>query len=123
MGVAYLDNLASRLLCSQSWYRKSRQALAGKELVVCDSVAGKLGVTICYDMRFPELYQKLCFVHGAQVLLMPSAFAMTTGEDTHVDLTLQLPWVSQQSRMLLAQVAYMGMQATTLIAMLLVLLV
>ena len=31
-------------------------------------------------MRFPELYQKLTFVHGSQVLLMPSAFAMKTGE-------------------------------------------
>ena len=59
---------------------ESRQALAGEELVSCDSPAGKLGVTICYDMRFPELYQKLTFVHGAQVLLMPSAFAMKTGE-------------------------------------------
>lgn len=58
---------------------ESRQALAGDALVSCDSVAGRLGVTICYDMRFPELYQKLTFVHGAQVLLMPSAFAMKTG--------------------------------------------
>ena len=32
------------------------------------------------DLRFPELYQKLTFVHGAQVLLIPSAFAMKTGE-------------------------------------------
>ena len=80
---------------------ESKQALAGSELVCCDSVAGRLGVTICYDMRFPELYQKLTFMHGAevllvppaspnpkpkpnlnpnQVLLMPSAFAVKTGE-------------------------------------------
>lgn len=59
---------------------ESRQALAGEELVSCASPCGKLGVTICYDMRFPELYQKLTFLHGAQVLLMPSAFAMKTGE-------------------------------------------
>ena len=37
-------------------------------------------MTICYDMRFPELYQKLTFLHGAEVLLMPSAFAVKTGE-------------------------------------------
>lgn len=45
---------------------ESRQALAGDRLVVADSPAGRLGVTICYDMRFPELYQKLAFVHEAQ---------------------------------------------------------
>lgn len=83
---------------------ESRQAVAGDRLVVADSPAGPLGVTICYDLRFPELYQKLTFLHGAQVglpgrsllaptqdlnwpccagpqvLLMPSAFAMKTGE-------------------------------------------
>lgn len=58
---------------------ESKQALAGSEVVACDSPAGRLGVTICYDMRFPELYQKLTFLHGASVLLMPSAFATKTG--------------------------------------------
>ena len=59
---------------------ESKQALPGKDVVACDSPAGRLGVTICYDMRFPELYQQLTFQRGAQVLLMPSAFAMKTGE-------------------------------------------
>ena len=60
---------------------ESRQALPGDlGLIACDSPCGRLGVTICYDMRFPELYQKLRFAHGASVLLMPSAFAMKTGE-------------------------------------------
>ena len=59
---------------------ESRQALAGSELVAVDSPAGRLGLTVCYDLRFPELFQKLTFVHGAQVLLVPSAFAVKTGE-------------------------------------------
>jgi predicted amidohydrolase len=59
---------------------ESKQALAGEEVVSCDSPAGKLGVAICYDMRFPELSQKLTFLHGARVLTFPSAFAMKTGE-------------------------------------------
>ena len=46
---------------------ESKQALAGEEVVSCDSPAGRLGVAICYDMRFPELSQKLTFLHGAQV--------------------------------------------------------
>jgi len=58
---------------------ESKQAIAGDALVSVESPAGTLGVTICYDMRFPELYQKLTFLHGAQVLLMPSAFSMKTG--------------------------------------------
>jgi len=58
---------------------ESTHTLAGDEVVSCASPVGMLGVTICYDMRFPELYQKLTFLHGAEVLLMPSAFAMKTG--------------------------------------------
>ena len=58
---------------------ESKQALAGDTLVAADSPVGRLGVTICYDLRFPEMYQKLTHVHGAQVLLMPSAFAPKTG--------------------------------------------
>ena len=44
------------------------------------SVPVQSSVETGYDMRFPELYQKLTFVHGSQVLLMPAAFAMKTGE-------------------------------------------
>lgn len=59
---------------------ESKQARPGSEVVWCDSPIGRLGVTICYDMRFPELYQRLRFEHGCEVLLMPSAFTMETGE-------------------------------------------
>jgi hypothetical protein len=50
------------------------------QLVACDSPIGRLGVTICYDLRFPEVYQALTFNHGAQILLMPSAFTKLTGK-------------------------------------------
>ena len=59
---------------------ESKQAIAGRELLSCDSPVGKLGLAICYDMRFPEMHQKLTFSHGAEVLTFPSAFAMKTGE-------------------------------------------
>lgn len=59
---------------------ESKQAIAGDRLVACDSPVGRLGVTICYDLRFPEVYQKLTFVHGATVHLMPSAFAMKASD-------------------------------------------
>ena len=39
----------------------------GKEIVAVDSPVGRLGLSVCYDLRFPELYQQLRFEHGAQV--------------------------------------------------------
>ena len=39
----------------------------GKDIVAVDSPFGRLGVTVCYDLRFPELYQQLRFNHEAQV--------------------------------------------------------
>lgn len=49
------------------------------QLVVCDSPIGRLGLTVCYDLRFPEVYQRLTYDMGAQVLLVPSAFTKVTG--------------------------------------------
>lgn len=49
------------------------------QLVVCDSPAGRLGLTVCYDLRFPEVYQALAWGLGANVLLVPSAFTKVTG--------------------------------------------
>lgn len=49
------------------------------QLVACDSPIGRLGLTVCYDLRFPEVYQRLAFDHGADVLLVPSAFTKLTG--------------------------------------------
>ncbi|GMH33504.1 hypothetical protein BSKO_01338 [Bryopsis sp. KO-2023] len=52
----------------------------GSDLVVCNSPVGCLGLSVCYDLRFPELYQQLTFKMGAEVLLVPSAFTRPTGE-------------------------------------------
>ena len=49
------------------------------QLEACDSPAGRLGLTVCYDLRFPEVYQRLAFDMGARVLLVPSAFTKATG--------------------------------------------
>jgi len=59
--------------------QESKTTLAGNKLVVCDSPIGKLGLSICYDVRFPELYVKLQDM-GAEILLMPSAFTVPTGK-------------------------------------------
>jgi len=59
-------------------YRESANIAPGAAPVVIDSPVGRLGLSVCYDMRFPELYRELA-ARGAQVLLMPSAFTVPTG--------------------------------------------
>mmetsp|Transcript_10481 Transcript_10481/g.22399 ORF Transcript_10481/g.22399 Transcript_10481/m.22399 type:complete len:409 (+) Transcript_10481:134-1360(+) len=60
--------------------RESKTTAPGTKLVVCDSPVGRLGVTICYDMRFSEMYLDLVQKGGAEVLLVPSAFTVPTGK-------------------------------------------
>ena len=59
--------------------RESKTTAPGGKLVVCDSPLGKLGVTVCYDLRFPEMYTELVGSMGAQIILVPSAFTVPTG--------------------------------------------
>lgn len=49
------------------------------QVVTCDSPAGRLGLSTCYDLRFPHLYQRLVLDGGARLLLVPSAFTRPTG--------------------------------------------
>jgi len=59
-------------------HRESSYTIPGDKVVVCDSPVGKLGLTVCYDMRFPELYAALAKL-GAQVIMVPAAFTLKTG--------------------------------------------
>jgi predicted amidohydrolase len=63
---------------SHGRYRESETFTAGEQPVVVDSPFGALGLSICYDLRFPELYRTLV-AHGAKVLLVPAAFTRVTG--------------------------------------------
>ena len=58
--------------------RESATRLAGDEPVVVRTPLATLGCSICYDLRFPELYRRLA-MDGAEVLLVPSAFTAPTG--------------------------------------------
>jgi predicted amidohydrolase len=60
-------------------YRESRNYRAGELAVVTDLPWGRLGMTICYDLRFPALYRALA-EGGAAFLAIPSAFTRQTGE-------------------------------------------
>jgi predicted amidohydrolase len=60
-------------------YRESNNYRPGDRAVVTDTPWGRLGMTICYDVRFPYLYRALAKA-GAGILTIPSSFARTTGK-------------------------------------------
>lgn len=59
-------------------YRESRAYRPGEEAVLAKAPFGKLGLTICYDLRFPHLYRRLAQA-GADILTIPAAFTRVTG--------------------------------------------
>jgi len=59
-------------------YLESTHVMPGREAVVADTPVGRLGLSVCYDMRFPELYRDLV-ARGAEWLAMPAAFTVPTG--------------------------------------------
>jgi nitrilase len=60
-------------------YRESASMTPGDDLVVQDTPAGHLGLSICYDLRFPELYRELAEM-GADLFSVPAAFTWVTGK-------------------------------------------
>jgi nitrilase len=59
-------------------YLESKHVAPGDAVVVADTPVGRLGLSVCYDMRFPELYRELV-TRGAEWLSMPAAFTVPTG--------------------------------------------
>ena len=59
-------------------YRESKTIKAGDKAVLAETPFGRLGLTICYDIRFPQLYRTLAKA-GADVIFAPAAFTRTTG--------------------------------------------
>ena len=60
-------------------YRESAMVAPGGQAVVAETPWGRLGMTICYDLRFPQLYRTLAQA-GAEILAVPAAFTKVTGE-------------------------------------------
>ena len=80
-------------------YRESDTERPGAEVVVVHAVSGgervELGLTVCYDLRFPELYRILA-VRGARVLTVPAAFTAVTGRD-HWEVLLRARAIENQA--------------------------
>jgi predicted amidohydrolase len=66
-------------LASGEVYRESNTVAGGSEAVVADTDFGRVGLSICYDLRFPQLYRRLAH-KGAFAFTIPSAFTVPTGE-------------------------------------------
>jgi predicted amidohydrolase len=60
-------------------HRESSHCLPGGKAIVADLPFGRLGLSICYDLRFPQLYRALA-VAGAEFIAVPAAFTRQTGE-------------------------------------------
>ena len=58
-------------------YHEANTIEAGSKVVVVDSPFGRIGLAVCYDLRFPELFRAM---QGADIIVLPSAFTETTGK-------------------------------------------
>ena len=61
-------------------FQESATCAPGEDVVIAQTELGVLGMSICYDLRFPELYRSLRD-RGAEILMVPSAFTLMTGKD------------------------------------------
>jgi predicted amidohydrolase len=81
-------------------YQESRSVAPGTSLVTVPTEGVVLGLSICYDLRFPELYRRLA-IDGATVLVVPAAFMLHTGRD-HWEVLLRARAIENQCYVLAA---------------------
>ena len=79
--VSFYDkiHMFDAVFSKEESYEESKKFLAGKDLVHTELPWGMLGLSICYDVRFPKMYRKLAKL-GCSYLAIPAAFTKTTGE-------------------------------------------
>ena len=75
-------------------YRESEHEQPGEEIVTASVSGVEVGLSVCYDLRFPELYRILA-VRGARLITVPSAFTLTTGRD-HWEVLLRARAIENQ---------------------------
>lgn len=82
-------------LPGQVTFQESSFVQPGERIETVETACGRLGLSICYDLRFPELYRRLA-ADGADVIAVPSAFALATGRD-HWQVLLQARAIENQA--------------------------
>lgn len=80
--------------------RESATIQAGNKAIICDTELGCMGFTICYDLRFPDLFRNLAD-NGAELLFVPAAFNLYTGKD-HWEPLLQARGIEAQAYVIAA---------------------
>lgn len=87
--VAFYDkiHLFDARVSNDETHQESSSIAPGHRVVVVDTPIGCVGLSVCYDLRFPELYRRLVSL-GAEVLVVPSAFTAVTGA-AHWDVLLR----------------------------------
>src|ERR687894_2019656 len=76
-------------------YLESANIAPGKDVVTAKAGAATLGLSVCYDVRFPEL-SRLLALRGAEILAVPAAFTLQTGKD-HWEILLRARAVENQA--------------------------
>ncbi len=90
----------AKLLETDEQYVESETIEPGEKLCVVDSPFGRLGLSVCYDLRFPELYRAM-LDEGMEIIVLPAAFTAMTGE-AHWDLLLRARAIENLSYVLAA---------------------
>jgi len=85
---------------SQENHNESKTIAPGNEVIVIDTPFGKLGLAVCYDLRFPELF-RLMQTSGAEIIALPAAFTQVTGL-AHWDILIRARAIENQVYMLAA---------------------
>jgi predicted amidohydrolase len=76
-------------------YRESASQEGGEEVVTSEAEGARLGLSVCYDLRFPELYRILA-IRGARILTLPAAFTKVTGA-AHWDVLIRARAIENQA--------------------------
>jgi predicted amidohydrolase len=79
-------------------YEESATVEPGDEIVTVDIDGVRVGLSICYDLRFPELFRILA-LRGAEIIILPAAFTMTTGKD-HWEVLIRARAIENQVYMI-----------------------
>ncbi len=95
MGVYRKIHLFDIDLPGRVTVKESASRLSGAGVVCLASSLGAIGMSICYDLRFPELYRRLAF-EGAKILVVPSCFTFPTGE-AHWETLLRARAIENQA--------------------------
>ena len=76
-------------------YRESASQEGGDEIVTSEAAGARLGLSVCYDLRFPELFRILA-VRGARIVTLPAAFTKVTGQ-AHWDVLIRARAIENQA--------------------------